>query len=544
MFKKKNKDESLQNEVSQNEIIQNDLIQGGKSDAVRAPKKKLPGWMIIPILAVLAFVIWGITKLAPSESGGTALAVVTAEKGNVRQTYNTSGTIESERTKVFYSPVNAPIAKCSAKAGTEVKAGEMLVTFDVTNLERDNEQSKLNELSAKYSNQDAIEQSNRAAASAAQAEAQAAQAESTLRNRISEKQNQVNQLEQAANAASSEALDNAAKAEELQQKLQENLDQQSTQRAEKENADRELANLAPDAEETKKEEVRKRAEEATNALSTLEQEYRTLEQQLGQIGGTDASGIMQELAAAKQELDALNASLTDLQNSKSPSVDTGLTGGQKSNMQVTENLAELTALTTEELLNKGREGIKAEFDGIIANVQAVEGSSAVQGGELFTLVSSKDVYVSLEVPANDFDNLKAGSRAEVKIGKKTYTGKLDSIDRIALPNDKGNPVIKARVHITNPDENVYIGVNAKVSLNVAEAENVLSLPVEVINTAADGDFVYVLQGGVVKKQPVELGVLSGSRAEIISGLEEGAEVVSDTGGNITEGMKASAVKEQ
>ena len=420
----------------------------------------------------------------------------------------------------------------------------MLVTFDVTNLERDNEQSKLNELSAKYSNQDAIEQSNRAAASAAQAEAQAAQAESTLRNRISEKQNQVNQLEQAANAASSEALDNAAKAEELQQKLQENLDQQSTQRAEKENADRELANLAPDAEETKKEEVRKRAEEATNALSTLEQEYRTLEQQLGQIGGTDASGIMQELAAAKQELDALNASLTDLQNSKSPSVDTGLTGGQKSNMQVTENLAELTALTTEELLNKGREGIKAEFDGIIANVQAVEGSSAVQGGELFTLVSSKDVYVSLEVPANDFDNLKAGSRAEVKIGKKTYTGKLDSIDRIALPNDKGNPVIKARVHITNPDENVYIGVNAKVSLNVAEAENVLSLPVEVINTAADGDFVYVLQGGVVKKQPVELGVLSGSRAEIISGLEEGAEVVSDTGGNITEGMKASAVKEQ
>ena len=47
---------------------------------------------------------------------------------------------------------------------------------------------------------------------------------------------------------------------------------------------------------------------------------------------------------------------------------------------------------TEELLNKGREGIKAEFDGIIANVQAVEGSSAVQGGELFTLVSSKDVY--------------------------------------------------------------------------------------------------------------------------------------------------------
>lgn len=513
-----------------------------EGETIETPKKKLPGWMIIPILAVLALVIWGITKLAPSDSAGTSLAVVTAEKDNVRQTYNTSGTVESERTKVFYSPVNAPIAKCSAKTGTEVKAGEMLVTFDVTNLERDNEQSRLNELSAKYSNQDAIEQSNRAAASAAQAESQAANAESTLRKRISEKQGQISQLEQAASASAGEASANAAKAAELQQKMQDNLNQQSTKKAEKENADRELANL--DANDPKKEEVGKRAEEATNALSTLEQEYRTLEQQMGQIGATDASGIMQELAAARQELDALNASLTDLLNSKSPSVDTGLTGGQRNNMQVTENLAELTALTTEELLNKGREGIKAEFDGIIANVQAVEGSSAVQGGELFTLVSSKDVYVSLEVPANDFDNLKAGGRAEIKIGKNTYTGKLDSIDRIALPNDKGNPVIKARVHISNPDENVYIGVNAKVSLNVAEAENVLSLPVEVINTAADGDFVYVIKGGIVKKQTVELGVISGSRAEIISGLEEGTEVVSDTGGNITEGMKASAVKEQ
>lgn len=524
--------------------IPNEIIQDEESDVVKAPKKKLPGWMIIPILAVLALVIWGITKLAPSDSAGTALAVVTAEKGDVKQTYNTSGTVESGRTKVFYSPVNAPIAKCSAKAGTEVKAGELLVTFDVTNLERDNEQSRLNELSTKYSNQDAIEQSNRAASSAAQAEAQAANAENTLRNRISEKQNQISQLEQAANASAGEASANAAKAAELQQKMQENLNQQSTKKAEKENADRELASLAPDADEAKKDEVKKKAEEATNALSTLEQEYRTLEQQLSQVGGTDASGVMQELAAARQELDALNSSLTDLQNSKSPSVDTGLTGGQRNNMQVTENLAELTALTTEELLNKGREGIKAEFDGIIANVQAVEGSSAVQGGELFTLVSSKDVYVSLEVPANDFDNLEAGSRAEVKIGKKTYTGKLDTIDRIALPNDKGNPVIKARVHITNPDENVYIGVNAKVSLNVAEAENVLSLPVEVINTAADGDFVYIIKEGTVKKQTVELGVVSGSRAEIISGLEEGAEVVSDTGGNITEGMKASAVKEQ
>lgn len=546
MFKKKAKNVGIQNEEVQNEEVQPDVLRDEEPESVKPPKKKLPGWAIIPILAALALVIWGITKLGPSDSAGSTISAVTVEKGDVKQTYNTSGTVESERTKVFYSPVNAPIAKCNAKTGTAVKAGDMLVTFDVTNLERDNEQSKLNELSTKYANQDAVEQSNRAAASAAQAREQAANTEASLRNRISEKQSQINQLEQAAAAATEDAAKNAAKMAELQQKMQDNLNAQSSCKAEKENADRELANLdvqAPDYEQKSGELVEKAAQ-ATNDISTLEQEYRAMEQELSKVGASDASGIMQELSAARQELDTLNSSLSELQGSSGTAVDTGLTSGQQNNMQVSENLAELTTLTTEELLNKGKEGIKAEFDGIIANVQAVEGSSAVQGGELFTLVSSKDVYVSLEVPSGDFDNLIAGSTSEVKIGKKTYKGELDSVDRIALPNEKGNPVIKAKVHITNPDEDVYIGVGAKVSINVAEAKNVLSLPIEVVNTEAAGDFVYVIREGTVKKQPVELGVVSSSRAEVRSGLKEGDEVAADTGGNITEGMKATAVKEQ
>lgn len=541
MFKKKRKNQEEQIEEGQLDIIQKEEPGDGK-----APKKKLPGWVILPILAVLACTVWGVTKLAPSGSGGNTLAVVSVKKEDVKQVYNTSGTVESKRTKVFYSPVNAPIATCSAKTGMTVKAGDVLLTFDVTNLERENAQSKLNALSTKYTNQDAEEQSSRASVIAAQTREQAAAAEENLKSRINEKQEQVDQLEQAVAAAAEDAAANTEKTSELQKKMQENLDAQSVCRAEKENADRELNNLdtqAADYQQRSRELVDKAAE-ATNRISALEQEYRTMEQELSQIGGTDVSGMMQELSAAKQELASWNMSLNELQNTGSVSSDTGLTSGQQKQMQVSENLAELAALTTEELLNKGREGVKAEFDGIIASVQAVEGSSAVQGGELFTLVSSKEVYVSLEVPASDFDNLKAGSQADIKIGKKTYAGKLDSIDRIALPNEKGNPVIKAAVQIINPDEGVYIGVHAKVALSVAEAEDVLSLPVEVINTAAEGDFVYVLRGGVVKKQPVELGVVSGSRAEIRSGLEEEEEVVSDTGGNITEGMKATAVKEQ
>lgn len=523
------------------------MIKIAKKDRTDAKtKKKLPGWVIIPVLLVLILIFIGISKLTSGAGKPIQLQVTDVEKGDVKAVYNTSGVVESTHTKIFYSPVNAPILACNAQVGAQVKAGDVLITYDVTNLDRSNRESQLNTLSAKYANQDTVEQSSRAAKNAEQSKTQLESSIQNLQSQISSKEAEVQQLKEAADGASSEASANSSKASEIQQKMQTNLNDQSTQKAAKENAERQLACMDrsdPDYAQ-KSQELVTAAETATNSLSSLEQEYRSMEQQLNQIGSSDASGAAQAYAVAAGELENLKASLADLQNPSAGSVDTGLTGAQMKNMKVTENLAELTQMSTEELLNKGREGIRAEFDGIISDVKAIVGSDVVQGGELFTLVSNKDVDVVLEVPAGDFDNLQIGNKAEIKVGKKTYKGTLNSIDKIALPNEKGNPVIGAKVHIENPDDDIYIGVNAKVSMITAEKKNVLCLPNEVVNTSSKGDFVYVLCDGVVKKQMVELGVTSDNKAEIISGLKEGDEVVSDVSGDIIEGMKATANKEK
>ena len=55
----------------------------------------------------------------------------------------------------------------------------------------------------------------------------------------------------------------------------------------------------------------------------------------------------------------------------------------------------------------------------------------------------------------------------------------------------------------------------------------------------EGDFVYVVQNGVVKKKAVELGITSNSKVEIKSGLKEGDKVVADTLGTVEEGMKVT-----
>lgn len=527
----------------------------------RGRGKKLPGWVIAPILGAVVLVVFGLSKIFGGNANAVSLQVVEARRESVKESFHTSGVVVSGKSKTFYSPVNAPVKENRAKVGEPVKKGEKLIVFDSANLDRDNKNSQLNTLSAKYTSQDAKEQSSRAKTSMEKAKKQEKAAISELKSQIKKKESEIKKLKKAAQDAAGKDAENAGKADALQKKMSDNLDSQSASRTKKENAERQLENIsdaAPDREQTK-EQLIKEAEEAASEIGRLEREYRTLEQELKQLGGsagsagtggadTDGAGnsgaagaASQALAQAEQELEALKGSLAQAENSRQTGADAGLTDAQLKNMKVSENIAQLAELTTEELLKKGKEGIKAEFDGIISDVKAPEGSDAVQGGELFTLVSNRDVGVELEVSAGDFEKLVPGGKAVVTMGRHIYQGTLTSVNKIALANEKGNPVIGAKVRIDNPDDDICIGVSAKVNMTVAEKEDVLCLPNEVINTASDGDFVYIIRDGTVEKQKVEVGIMSTGMSEIVSGIKEGDQVVSEMSDSIKDGMKATAV---
>ncbi|WP_333792120.1 efflux RND transporter periplasmic adaptor subunit, partial [Muricomes intestini] len=223
-----------------------------------------------------------------------------------------------------------------------------------------------------------------------------------------------------------------------------------------------------------------------------------------------------------------------------PSADAGMSSAELEGLVISDNLAELTALSPAELVAKGKEGMAADMDGVIASVGLLETNTATQGMAMFTVASTEKVRVKIEVSPDDYDKIKVGNKAEITIGQYKYQGTLTKVNKIALNNEKGNPVIGAEIHIDNPDENVCIGAAAKISMTVAESSDVLLVPTEVINTSSEGDFVYVIKDGVVKKKPVELGTASTTKIEVKSGLKKGDQVVNDLNVDIKDGMKATA----
>ena len=108
-------------------------------------------------------------------------------------------------------------------------------------------------------------------------------------------------------------------------------------------------------------------------------------------------------------------------------------------------------------------------------------------------------------------------------------------------NAAGTASVGAEIRIDNPDEFIYLGIEAKVLIDTKEASKVLLLPVECVNADQEGEFVYTVENGVVVRKDVVTGISSNTYIEIREGLSEGEEVISNVVAGIAEGMPVTAV---
>ena len=265
--------------------------------------------------------------------------------------------------------------------------------------------------------------------------------------------------------------------------------------------------------------------------------------------GSDSSAVTADTSVLESALESASDELAELQSDLASEKaiaeadSTSLTKEEKEKLKVTDNLSELDAKSAKELVEEGKKGITAEFNGIVSKADIKQGAAATQGMELFTIQNTDKASVDVTLSKYDYDTVKEGQSAEITLGDNTYQGTVTKMSHIAVQNEKGTPVISATVSINDPDDDIFLGVDAKVKIHAASAKNVVTLPVEVVNIGKDGSFCYVIEDGLVTKRDITTGISSEDYVEVIDGIKEGEEVISDLG-DYTEGMEVQAVSEQ
>ena len=171
--------------------------------------------------------------------------------------------------------------------------------------------------------------------------------------------------------------------------------------------------------------------------------------------------------------------------------------------------------------------IKAPIAGIVTTVNITKGLTAPSGDAIVIDADSFDITAN--VVESDVAKMAVGQAADVSIAAvgADLTGVVKSIAPTATGNTTGDVVNYAvTVSLQNPPAAVRAGMTADVTITIASANNVLTIPAAALR-GTTGNYSVLVMGadGTPVAQGVEVGLVTNSTAEIKSGLTEGQQVV-------------------
>ena len=497
-----------------------------KAAGGRKRKKKIP--LIVAAALVVVFGGYSVVNSVIAKNTPAQVNTITAAKGSVEETISTSGKVNSEQSRTYYAPVGAVITEMNVSLGDVVEEGQQLVTFDTSDLEAQKTKAALDASASANGYRSTQYQSDK-------------------------KQSEYNE----AVIGLDELKVLAAGQEQYVQGLKYNLEDDIQNKKEdlqewlnKLNLELEIQNNK--LSEPRSEESRERIQET---IQNLNESIRRTSNEINDLNMSDEMKEKQRIIDAEQKkLDDMKEEISRREGKESSSeagiVDPYAKQQQADNMQS----ARITAEEAAEKLAKGQEGVKAEFGGIVtkiatmsssANASAggglLEGATVSEGTELFTIESNQQVKVDISITKYDLAKIAVGQKADITIADQKYEGEVTKINKVAANNSQGSPVVGVEVHINNPDSGIYLGVEAQVVIHTNSAQDVITLPVEIVNTDRNGDFCYVVENGVVTMRRITTGISSDTDVEVTDGLKEGDLVVYDMTGSVTEGMSVVAV---
>ncbi len=132
------------------------------------------------------------------------------------------------------------------------------------------------------------------------------------------------------------------------------------------------------------------------------------------------------------------------------------------------------------------------------------------------------------VDESDIGNIKVGQDAIVTLnayGDTQFKGRVVEINSETKTDSSGSITVTVRIQVDDARIQTIYGLNGQANVITHAKQNVLTLPQDAL---IDDTHVYVkLPNGKTEKRTIETGIKSDTDAEVVSGLTEGEQVVTN-----------------
>jgi membrane fusion protein (multidrug efflux system) len=189
--------------------------------------------------------------------------------------------------------------------------------------------------------------------------------------------------------------------------------------------------------------------------------------------------------------------------------------------------------------------IRAPFDGRISIRQVELGQILAAGAAIASLQSVSPIHAEFWLPQQALSELAVGQRTRLTVDTFPGASWEGTVTTINPEVDVATRNVRVRATVENPDGRLRPGMFARVEVIGHEHRTALVIPATAPIFAPFGDSVFVVddqaappdrKASVVRQQFVRLGERRGDFVEVLSGLDEGARIVSAGAFKLRSGM--------
>ena len=187
--------------------------------------------------------------------------------------------------------------------------------------------------------------------------------------------------------------------------------------------------------------------------------------------------------------------------------------------------------------------VSAPFTGVVTMRYADTGSliqagttSNTQAMPVVRLAESDVLRLRMPVPESSVPYIQEGGAVDVRVmaNGRHFIGRIIRFTRSLDPSTR---TMLVEVDVANPDLSLSPGMYAETVITLQERPNVLTIPAQAVMQSPAQPYVLIVnRANKVENRPVTLGIHGADRVEIVSGLQQGENVIVSAQSNYQAGQ--------